>query len=249
MKKRVLETIVILALTGALSCQPEEFTISGLPKLPPVVASFGVSGVIIPDVPADLKVTVNATETNPVVSVFMELVNKTSGESIADITIPAGATTSGQIEFTWTDAESGVSSLPPGDYLLRATASNANGDGRNQTQFTILALDPACQVAGMVTVVLFTPQSIPADAEVSAVGSFAGSGWGVDFVMTPLGGGYYCVALPLTGTDAFKFRINASWGTEEKTSSCGGAPNREAPAGNWGTSTLQTVPKWGGFGC
>ncbi len=249
MKKRVFQSIVILALTGAIACQPEEFTLSGLPKLPPQVASFAVDGVIIPNVPSDLKVTVNATEANPVASVSMELVNKATLESIASTTIAAGATTSGQVVFTWTDAESGVSGLPPGDYLLYATASNSNGESRSQTQFTILGLDPSCQVVGMVTVVLYTPQSIPADVEVGAVGSFAGSGWGTDFIMTPLGNGYYCVALPLTGTDEFKFRIGQSWGTEEKTSGCGGAPNRAAPGGNWGNVTLQTVPKWGGYGC
>jgi hypothetical protein len=250
MKTRIVSLLAVILTAGVISCSPDEFTVSGVPKMPPVVSNFLVDAVVIPGVPADLGVVVNGTEANPVGSVLLEIMSKGSDEVLKTITItPPTSANTGQVEAIWAAADSEVQNMAPGDYMLRATASNANGKTIGQTQFTVLFVEPSCIVNGMITVILYTPQSIPADSDIGAVGSFAGSGWGTDFIMTPLGNGYYCVSLPLVGGDAFKFRINASWGTEEKTSDCGGAPNREAPGGVWPNITVQTVPKWGGFGC
>jgi hypothetical protein len=135
--------------------------------------------------------------------------------------------------------------------MMRATGKNSSGSTVSQTYFTVpdYVVPQACQVVGQITVIMLTPQNIPGTEVVGAVGSFAGSGWGTDTNMVRIKDGVYCAALPLAGGDAFKFRINASWGTEEKTESCGGAPNREAPGGTWPSISIQNVPKWGGFGC
>lgn len=250
MKTKIVSVLSILVLTGIISCSPDEFTLSGLPKQGPVVAGFNVPGLLFAGVPTDVSATVNGTDTNPVSEVTFEVFKK--GSTVVEKSgVITPTSTSGVVVVTWTASASGLSTLAAGDYMLRATGKNSSGSTVSQTYFTVpdYVVPQACQVVGQITVIMLTPQNIPGTEIVGAVGSFAGSGWGTDTNMVRIKDGVYCAALPLVGGDAFKFRINASWGTEEKTESCGGAPNREAPGGTWPSISIQNVPKWGGFGC
>lgn len=241
-------TIVLVA--GVISCSPDDFTLDGLPKQGPVVAGFNVPALLFAGVPTDVSARVNGTETNPVTSVLFEVFEKGGTEVLKSGTITP-TTTAGAVVVVWTGSASGISTLPGGDYMFRATGTNANGSTVSQTYFTVpdYVVDPLCQQVGYITVIMLTPQVIPATEDVGAVGSFAGSGWGTDTYMVRIKDGVYCAALPLVPGDAFKFRINASWGQEEKSATCGGAPDRTAPGGTWPSISVQSVPKWGGFGC
>lgn len=240
----------VLLVAGVISCSPDDFTLNGLPKQGPVVAGFNVPGLLFAGVPTDVSATVNGTETNPISKVDFEVYKKGTSEIVKSGTITP-TTTSGVVIVTWTASASGLSTLAAGDYMMRAVATNANGSTVSQTYFTVpdYVVPQACQVVGQITVIMLTPQNIPATEVVGAVGSFAGSGWGTDTNMVRIKDGVYCAALPLTNSDEFKFRINSSWGTEEKNDGCGGAPNRTAPGGSWPSISIQNVPKWGGYGC
>jgi hypothetical protein len=250
MKTRIVSMFVILLAAGVISCSPDEFTLSGLPKSGPVVAGFDVPGLLFAGVPTDVSATVNGTETNPIGEVKFEVFKKGSTTVERSGTITP-ITTQGVVIVTWDATASELSTLETGDYMLRATGSNANGQSVSQTYFSVpdYVVPVTCQQAGYITVIMLTPQPVAVPDIVSAIGSFAGSGWGTDFNMERIKEGVYCVALPLAGSDAFKFRINASWGQEEKNNSCGGAPDRTAPGGSWPGISIQNVPKFGGYGC
>ncbi len=245
--------LFILVLTGIVSCSPDEFTLSGLPKQGPVVAGFNVPGLLFAGVPTDVSATVNGTTTNPVSEVTFEVFKK--GSTVVEKSgVITPTTTEGVVVVTWTASASGLSTLATGEYMLRATGKNSSGSTVSQTYFTVpdYVVPQACQVVGQVTVIMLTPQIIPPTDLVGAVGSFGTSGWGTDTILERIKDGVYCVALPLVGTDGFKFRINgasAGWGNEEKTESCGGPPNRGAPGGTWPSISIQNVPKFAGFGC
>lgn len=240
----------IVLIAGVFSCSPDDFTIDTIPVSPPVVAGFDVPGLLFAGVPTDVAARVNGTTTNPIGDVLFQVFVKGTEDMVREFTV-SPTTTTGVVMVTWTAADSDISTLAAGDYMLRATASNANGSTLSQTYFTVpdYVVPQACQVVGQITVIMLTPQNIPATEVVGAVGSFAGSGWGVDTQMVRIKDGVYCAALPLAGPDAFKFRINSSWGQEEKSDSCGPAPDRKAPGGTWPEISIQNVPKWGGYGC
>ena len=242
--------IAILLVAGVFSCSSDEFTISGLPKQGPVVAGFNVPGLLFAGVPTDVSATVNATETNPVSEVTFEVFKKGTTEVVKSGTITP-TTTKGVVVVTWTASASGLSTLAAGDYMMRATGKNANGTTVSQTYFTVpdYVVPQSCQVVGQITVIMLTPQALAVSEVVSAIGSFTGSGWGTDVNLTRIKEGVYCAALPLAGGDQFKFRLNASWGTQEKKDNCNDGDNRSAPGGTWPAISIQNVPKWGGYGC
>lgn len=242
--------IAILLVAAAVSCSPEEFTISGLPKQGPVVAGFNVPGLLFAGVPTDVSATVNGTETNPVSEVTFEVFKKGTTEVVKSGTITP-TTTTGVVVVTWTSSSSGLSTLAAGDYMMRATGKNANGTTVSQTYFSVpdYVVPQSCQVVGQITVIMLTPQPLAVAEVVSAIGSFTGSGWGTDVNLTRIKEGVYCAALPLAGGDQFKFRLNASWGTQEKKDNCNDGDNRSAPGGTWPAISIQNVPKWGGYGC
>lgn len=250
MKTRIISMFAIVLIAGVFSCSPDDFTISGLPSSGPVVAGFNVPGLLFAGVPTDVSARVNGTTANPIQAVDFQVFVKGTEDMVREFTVNP-TTTTGVVTVTWTAVDSEISTLAAGDYMLRAVASNSKGSTVSQTYFTVpdYVVPQACQVVGQVTVIMLTPQNIPATEIIGAVGSFAGSGWGTDTNMVRIKDGVYCAALPLTNSDEFKFRINSSWGTEEKNSSCGGAPNRTAPGGTWPTISIQDVPKWGGYGC
>ncbi len=240
----------VLLVAGVISCSPDDFTVNGLPKQGPVVAGFNVPGLLFAGVPTDVSATVNGTETNPVSKVDFEVYKKGTSEIVKSGTITP-TTTSGVVVVTWTASASGLSTLAAGDYMMRAIGSNANGKTVSQTYFSVpdYVVPQACQVVGQITVIMLTPQPLAVSEVVGAVGSFAGSGWGTDTNMIRIKEGVYCAALPLAGGDQFKFRLNASWGTQEKKDNCNDGDNRSAPGGVWPSISIQNVPKWGGYGC
>ena len=250
MKTKIVSLLSIVLLSGAFSCTKDEFTLSGLPKQGPVVAGFNVPGLLFAGVATDVSATVNGTETNPIGEVLFEVFKKgsTTVEKSGTIT---PTTKEGVVVVTWTASASGLSTLAAGDYMLRATGSNSSGKTVSQTYFIVpdYVVPQTCQVVGQITVIMLTPQSIPATEIISAIGSFAGSGWGVDSNLERIKDGVYCAALPLVTGDAFKFRLNASWGTQEKKDNCNDGDNRSNPPDGWPTISIQNVPKWGGYGC
>lgn len=250
MKTKLISIFAIVLVAGVFSCTPDDFTISGLPKSGPVVAGFDVPGLLFAGVPTDVSATVNGTATNPVSEVVFEVYKKGTSELVKSGTItPANHT--GAVIVTWDATSSGLSTLPAGDYMLRATGKNSSGMTVSQTYFSVpdYVVPQTCQVVGQITVIMLTPQHLDVAEVVSAIGSFAGSGWGTDFNLERIKDGVYCVALPLAGSDQFKFRLNASWGTQEKKDDCNDGDNRGAPGGTWPGISIQNVPKWGGYGC
>ncbi|MBL7849495.1 MAG: hypothetical protein JNN04_01245 [Cyclobacteriaceae bacterium] len=250
MKTKVLSMFAILLVAGVISCSPDEFTLDGLPKQGPVVAGFNVPGLLFAGVPTDVSATVNGTTTNPVSEVTFQVFKKGTEDMVREFTVTP-TTTTGVVVVTWTATDSDLSTLEAGDYMLRAIGSNSAGKTVSQTYFTVpdYVVPQACQVVGQVTVIMLTPQPLAVSEVVSAIGSFTGSGWGTDANMIRIKQGVYCVALPLTGGDQFKFRLNASWGTQEKKDNCNDGDNRSAPGGSWPSISIQNVPKWGGYGC
>ncbi|MDZ4716809.1 MAG: hypothetical protein SH819_15190 [Cytophagales bacterium] len=250
MKTKIVSLLSILLFVGVISCTTDEFTISGLPKQGPVVAAFNVPGLLFAGVATNVSVTVNATITNPVSSVNFEVFKKGS-TTVEKSGVISPTTTTGVIVVTWTSSASGLSTLAAGEYMLRATGNGPNGKTVSQTYFTVpdYVVPQACQVVGQITVIMLTPQNIPGTEVVSSVGSYAGSGWGTDTNLVRIKTGVYCAALPLAGSDEYKFRINASWGAQEKKPDCSDGDNRKAPAGGWPGISIQNVPKFGGYGC
>lgn len=240
----------ILLVAGVISCSPDEFTLSGLPKQGPVVAGFDVPGLLFAGVPTDVSATVNGTTANPISEVKFQVFVKGTDTMVREFTVTP-TTTTGVVVVTWTAADSDLSTLESGDYMLRAIGSNTNGSTVSQTYFSVpdYVVPQSCQVVGQITVIMLTPQPLAVSEVVSAIGSFTGSGWGTDLVMTRIKEGVYCAAIPLVGSDAFKFRLNSSWGTQEKKDNCNDGDNRTAPGGSWPTISIQNVPKWGGYGC
>ncbi len=241
---------VVLLTAGVISCSPDEFTLDGLPKQGPVVAGFNVPALLFAGVPTDVSATVNGTTANPIQSVRFQVFVKGSDEMVREFTVTP-TTTSGVVIVTWTAADSDISTLAAGDYMLRAIGMNASGSTVNQTYFSVpdYVVPQVCQVMGEITVIMQTPQPLAISEVVSAIGSFSGSGWNTDLVMTRIKEGVYCAAVPLQGGDAFKFRLNGSWGTQEKKDNCNDGDNRVAPGGSWPSISIQNVPKWGGYGC
>jgi hypothetical protein len=250
MKTRVVSTFAFLLVAVAISCSPDEFTVSGLPKQGPVVAGFNVPGLLFAGVPTDVSATVNATTANPIGAVKFQVFTKGTEDMVREFTVTP-TTTTGVVVVTWTAADSDLSTLAAGDYMLRAIGTNNSGSTVSQTYFTVpdYVVPQACQVVGQVTVILLTPQVIPDTEVIGAVGDFAGSGWGTDTNLTKIKNGVYCAALPLATGNQFKFRINASWGAQEKKDNCNDGDNRTNPPGGWPSISIQNVPKWGGFGC
>lgn len=250
MKTKLISIFAIVLVAGVFSCTPDDFTISGLPKSGPVVAGFDVPGLLFAGVPTDVSATVNGTATNPVSEVLFEVFKKGTTELVKSGTItPANHT--GAVIVTWDAASSGLSTLAAGDYMFKATGKNSSGMTVSQTYFTVpdYVVPQTCQVAGQITVIMLTPQHLSVSEVVSAIGGFSASNWGTDFNMERIKDGVYCVALPLANADAFKFRLNASWGTQEKKDDCSDGDNRGAPGGAWPPISIQNVPKWGGYGC
>ena len=215
-----------------------------------MVAGFNVPGLLFAGVPTDVSATVNGTTTNPVSEVTFEVFKKGS-TTVEKSGVITPTTTEGVVIVTWTASDSELSTLAAGDYMFRATGSNANGKSVSQTYFTVpdYVVPQTCQVVGQITVIILTPQVIPGTEVLSAIGSFAGSGWGTDSNLEKIKDGVYCAALPLVTGDVFKFRINASWGTQEKKDDCTDGDNRTTPSGGWPSISIQNVPKWGGYGC
>lgn len=242
----------IVLVAGVLSCSPDDFTIGGLPSSPPVVAGFNVPGLLFGGVPTDVSAVVNGTTANPIADVKFQVFVKGTEDMVREFTV-SPTTTTGVVTVTWTAADSDISTLATGDYMLRAIASNANGSTVSQTYFSVpdYVVPQVCQVVGYITVIMLTPQPLSVSEIVSAVGSFPLSGWnehnGVDF--TRIKEGVYCGAVPMSNSDVFKFVLNESWGTQEKKDNCSDGDNREAPGGVWPTISIHNVPKWGGYGC
>ena len=250
MKIKIVSLLSIVLFAGVISCSKDEFTITGLPKQGPVVAGFNVPGLLFAGVPTDVSATVNGTTTNPVSEVTFEVFKKGS-TTVEKSGVITPTTTEGVVIVTWTASDSELSTLAAGDYMFRATGSNANGKSVSQTYFTVpdYVVPQTCQVVGQITVIILTPQVIPGTEVLSAIGSFAGSGWGTDSNLEKIKDGVYCAALPLATGDVFKFRLNASWGTQEKKDDCTDGDNRTTPSGGWPSISIQNVPKWGGYGC
>jgi len=247
---RYISIFAMILAAGVFSCSSDEFTVSGLPKQGPVVAGFDVPGLLFAGVPTDVSAKVNGTTTNPVTEVLFEVFKKGTTEMVKSGTItPTNHT--GIVVVTWDATSSGLSTLAAGDYMMRATGKNSSGSTVSQTYFTVpdYVVPQTCQVAGQITVIMLTPQSLALSEVVSAIGDFPGSGWGTDFNLERIKDGVYCIALPLEGGSAYKFRLNASWGTQEKKDDCNDGDNRTAPGGSWPAISIQNVPKWGGYGC
>ncbi len=240
----------ILLFAGIVSCTPDDFTLSGLPKQGPVVSGFNVPGLLFAGVPTDVSAVVNGTEANPIQEVLFQVFRKGTEDVVREFTVTP-TTTTGVVVVTWTAVDSDISTLETGDYMLRAIGKNSSGSTVSQTYFSVpdYVVPQACQVVGQITVIMLTPQSLPIGEVVGAVGSFAGSGWGTDTNLIRIKDGVYCAAIPLVGSDQFKFRLNASWGTQEKKDNCNDGDNRSAPGGTWPSISIHNVPKWGGYGC
>jgi len=252
MKTRALSMFATVLMAGVLSCSPDDFTIADLPSSPPVVAGFNVPGLLFAGVPTDVSATVNGTTANPIQDVKFQVFVKGTEDMVREFTV-SPATTTGVVTVTWTAVDSDISTLATGDYMLRAIASNANGSTLSQTFFSVpdYVVPQVCQEVGKITVILLTPQNVPDTEDVGAVGSFATSVWGTypDTEMVRIKDGVYCAALPLLGTDKFKFRLNQSWGTQEKKDNCDDGSDRAAPGGTWPSISIHNVPKWTGYGC
>lgn len=250
MKTRIVSMFAIVLVAGVISCSPDEFTLSGLPKQGPVVAGFNVPGLLFAGVPTDVSATVNGTTTNPVSSVKFQVFKKGTEDMVREF-IVTPTTTTGVVIVTWTAVDSDLATLTAGDYMLRAIGTNSSGSTVSQTYFSVpdYVVPLACQEVGKITIICLTPQVIPGTEIIGAVGSFAGSGWGTDTNLTRIKDGVYCASLPLATGDQFKFRINSSWGAQEKKDNCNDGDNRTNPPGGWPGISIQNVPKWGGYGC
>lgn len=240
----------ILLVAGAISCSPDEFTLSGLPKSGPVVSGFNVPSLLFAGVPTDVSATVNGTEANPVSEVTFQVFKKGTEDMVREFVVTP-TTTSGVVVVTWTAVDSDLATLGAGDYMLRAIGSNTNGKTVSQTYFSVpdYVVPVTCQEVGKITVIMLTPWDISDTDLIGAVGDFAGSGWGTDTILEKIKDGVYCASLPLATGNQFKFRLNSSWGTQEKKDNCNDGDNRTNPPGGWPSISVQNVPKWGGYGC
>jgi hypothetical protein len=253
MKNKLIAALSVILAAGVFSCA-DDVSLSGLPKQGPFVTPLDVPGLLFAGIVTDVKATANGTLTNPVTSMTFEVFKKgsTTVEKSGTVT---PTTTTGVVTVTWTGASSGLSTLGAGDYVMVVTGTNANGKTSASAPFSVpdYVVPQSCQVTGQVTIIMQTTSSITAPTSggpvISAIGSMAGSGWGTDINMTYIKPGVYCVALPLVASDAFKFRMNASWGTQEKKDNCNDGDNRVAPGASWPAISIQNVPKWPGFGC
>lgn len=253
MKNKFIAALTVILAAGVFSCA-DDVTLSGLPKQGPFVTPLDIPGLLFAGVVTDVKATLNGTLTNPVSNVTFEVFKK--GSTVVEKSGSVVPTkTDGVVTVTWTGSSSGLSTLAAGNYIMQVTGTNANGKNVATTTFTVpdYVVPQACQVTGQVTVIMLTTSDIPAPTAggpvISAIGSMTGSGWGTDIDMTYIKPGVYCVALPLVASDAFKFRMNASWGTQEKKTDCNDGDNRVAPGASWPAISIQNVPKWPGFGC
>ncbi len=253
MKNKLIAALTVILAAGVFSCS-DEATLSGLPKQGPFVTPLDIPGLLFAGIVTDVKATLNATVANPIGSVTFEVFKKGTTEVVKSGSVTP-TTTAGVVVVTWTGASSGLSTLAAGDYIMQVTGVNANGKTFATAPFSVpdYVVPQACQVTGQITVIMLTTSAIPAPTAggpvISAIGSMTGSGWGTDINMTYIKPGVYCVALPLVSSDAYKFRMNGSWGTQEKKTDCNDGDNRVAPGASWPAISIQNVPKWPGFGC
>lgn len=251
MKNKLIAALSVLLVAGVFSCA-DDVTLSGLPKRAPFIQPLSdVPGLLFAGVVTDVSASFNTTTTNPVSSVTFEVFKKGS-TTVEKSGVIAPTPAAGVVKVTWTGTNSGLSTLAAGDYIMQVTGSNSSGKEVATSSFTVpdYVIPQACQVTNMITLIMLTPHTeIPATDVVSAIGGFAGSGWSTDLVMTRIKPGVYCVAAPLVGGDGYKYRINSSWGAQEKKPDCSDGDNRNVPASGYPKIYVENVNQWGGYGC
>lgn len=145
----------------------------------------------------------------------------------------------GSVSLTFTVTE-------PGTYSLKVTASDSEGASSEVTTDIAVSCEPlaSCVAAGAVTVIAVVPDFTTGD--LGMIGSLTDWGGQNDIAFERIGtSNCFCAAVPsedLEGAE-FKFRLNSTWDTGEKTSDCEEIDNRSSTAAAGDLVTF-TVAEW-----
>jgi hypothetical protein len=244
MKKGILLVLSVVAAILIDSCTPGELEYDIIDS-PPVI-TIENPGALVKGVAKDLKVTIKDGPVSPGTTATLEVLSGTTVLRTRTLNIVDGAN-----KITFAASENRVSELENGRYTFRVSATDSKGvSTSSKVDFFITpcALPTSCVVNNRVTIFLLAPNDLPSDAKVGFVGAITGWGGLPDIPMNRIAAGCYCAAVDIKNDDrnAFKFRIDNSWGKEQATTTC------DALNPDWrytgGVLFVAPVPKFKGFG-